>query len=169
MLVYFSPNGNKRVGGVPNDSRAGRPGVCAGFVRAPCNTHDTFGHCFMTEDGGELDNKFIGNLGSNTKRASRLVRQGESDVENPSTFWTANPMNEWIGNVAAGCEANGFWIELLPFVKAPSSLMDTSIGMNPKTLPMTSFVDNVAHSNSRHGLSKYNQNRKIQETMRILS
>ena len=131
--------------------------------------YDTFGHCFMTEDGGELDNKFIGNLGSNTKRASRLVRQGESDVENPSTFWTANPMNEWIGNVAAGCEANGFWIELLPFVKAPSSLMDTSIGMNPKTLPMTSFVDNVAHSNSRHGLSKYNQNRKIQETMRILS
>ena len=29
--------GDKRFGGVPNDSRAGRPGVCAWFVRAPCN------------------------------------------------------------------------------------------------------------------------------------
>ena len=116
--------------------------------------YDTAGHCFMTEDGGELDNKFIRNLGTNTKRASRLARDGESDIQNPSTFWTANPMNEWVGNVAAGCEGNGYWLELLPFVRPPSSLLATSINVNPRTLPMTKFVDNVAHSNFRHGLSK---------------
>lgn len=116
--------------------------------------YDTFGHCFMTEDGGEVDNKFIRNLGSNTKSASRLVREGETDVESPATFWTANPMNEWIGNVAAGCEGSGYWIELLPFVKHPSALLETSINMNPRVLPMTSFVDNIAHSNFRHGLRK---------------
>ena len=115
---------------------------------------NTSGHCFLTEDGGELDNRFIRNLGSNTRRASLIVREGESDANNPSTFWSANPKNEWIGNVAAGSDANGFWLELLDSVKMPTAMMETSFDMNPRRLPLTSFVDNVAHSNFRHGLSK---------------
>ena len=34
MLVKISPNGDKRIGVVVNDSRAGLSGVCAWFVRA---------------------------------------------------------------------------------------------------------------------------------------
>ena len=117
--------------------------------------YDTFGHCFITEDGGEIDNKFIRNLGSNTKRASRVVRQGETDDSNPSTFWSSNPQNEWVGNVAAGSEANGYWLELLDHVKLPTALMELSHDMNPRRLPLTKFADNIAHSNFRHGLSKY--------------
>lgn len=116
--------------------------------------YDTFGHCFMTEDGGEVDNKFIRNLGSNTKQSFRVGREGESDDSNPSTFWSANPQNEWIGNVAAGCEGNGYWFELLDVVKLPTGLMKLSRGMNPKALPLTKFSNNIAHSNVRHGLSK---------------
>jgi hypothetical protein len=37
------------------------------------------GHCFMTEDGGELDNKFEANLGASTKTATRLPKAGETD------------------------------------------------------------------------------------------
>ncbi|KAL7580949.1 hypothetical protein ACA910_005765 [Epithemia clementina (nom. ined.)] len=117
--------------------------------------YDTFGHCFLTEDGGEIDNKFIRNLGSNTKIASRIVRERETDDSDPSTFWSANPQNEWIGNVAAGSEANGYWLELLDFVKLPSGLMDSSVGMIPKRLPLTTFANNIAHSNYRHGLKMY--------------
>ena len=117
--------------------------------------YDTFGHCYITEDGGELHNKFIRNIGSGTKTSSRIVRPGETDDTNPSTFWSANPTNDWIGNVAAGCEANGWWLELLDHVRGPTALMETSFGMNPRRMPLGKFVDNVAHSNRRHGLKMY--------------
>ncbi|KAL7565473.1 hypothetical protein ACA910_012212 [Epithemia clementina (nom. ined.)] len=117
--------------------------------------YNTCGHCFLTEDGGEVNNKFVRNLGSNTIPAVQLVRDGESDANNAATFWSANPMNEWTGNVAAGSEANGFWLELLDFVKLPSALMETSRDMKPRSLPLIKFVNNVAHSNARHGLKMY--------------
>jgi hypothetical protein len=34
----------------------------------------------MTEDGGELDNKFEANLGARTVAAKRLVKAGETDI-----------------------------------------------------------------------------------------
>ena len=39
------------------------------------------GHCFMTEDGGEIDNRFEANLGATTVAARRLVKPGETDAE----------------------------------------------------------------------------------------
>ncbi len=34
---------------------------------------NTSGHCFLTEEGGERDNKFIGNLGMLTRPGMWLV------------------------------------------------------------------------------------------------
>jgi hypothetical protein len=116
---------------------------------------DTMGHCYMTEDGGEIDNVFVRNLGALTRAATRVVRQGETDISSPSTFWCSNPVNEWVGNVAAGCEANGFWFELQESVRSPTSLMPLSAGMNPRRMPLKLFRDNVSHSNQNHGLRTY--------------
>ena len=115
----------------------------------------TAGHCFMTEDGGEMDNLFDRNLGALTSAARRIVRQGETDAANPSTFWISNPKNQFIGNVAAGSEGNGFWFELQTTVKTPSLMYDWAKGLNPRELPVTMFRDNVAHSNARHGFSEF--------------
>ena len=71
-------------------------------------SYDTHGHCYMTEDGGEIDNVFRGNLGAFTQAATRLVGPTESD-DFPSTFWCSNPQNEWTDNVAAGSRHNGEW------------------------------------------------------------
>ena len=57
---------------------------------------DTFGHCYMTEDGVEHSNSFLRNLGAHTKDASRLVSDAsnrhESD-DNSATFWMTNMEN----------------------------------------------------------------------------
>ena len=114
--------------------------------------HETKGHCYMLEDGGELDNKFIRNLGASTRATQRVVRPLETDNSGPSTFWISNPANSWTGNVAAGSAANGYWFQLLFDVLPPTSLMALSAGMVPRTLPLKLFLDNVAHSNFQHGL-----------------
>jgi hypothetical protein len=113
--------------------------------------YDTHGHCYMTEDGGEIDNLFRRNLGALTQQATRLVRPVESD-NFPSTFWCSNPQNTWIDNVAAGSKRNGFWFELQTEVRAPTALMPLSQGMNPRQLNLKLFQDNVAHSNEGAGL-----------------
>jgi hypothetical protein len=70
--------------------------------------YDTAGHCFMTEDGGEVDNVFRDNLGASTNAVLRENVLGPEDSDDfPSTFWCSNPQNEWIGNVAAGSRNNG--------------------------------------------------------------
>ena len=117
--------------------------------------HETKGHCYITEDGGELDNRFLRNLGASTRAAQRLVRPFESDANNPSTFWCSNPRNEWIGNVAAGSESNGFWFELPNEVRPPTSYLPSSRGMVPRRLPLKLFIDNVSHSNWKSGLRTY--------------
>ena len=113
--------------------------------------YDTHGHCFITEDGGEIDNIFHRNLGALTQPAMRLTRLVESD-NFPSTFWCSNPQNTWVGNVAAGSRNNGFWFELQMEVRAPTSYMPLSQGMIPRLLNLKLFRDNVAHSNFMHGL-----------------
>lgn len=109
----------------------------------------------MLEDGGEQDNTFEANLGALTSAASRIVRPGETDKTNPSTFWVSNPKNNFIGNIAAGSEGNGFWFELQTSVKPPSSFYDWAKDVNPKFLQLLTFRDNVAHSNYRFGFRTY--------------
>ena len=104
-------------------------------------TYNTVGHCFFLEDGIETGNEFVRNLGIQTKChtskpcvPTRLAAAGESadfdnrqavrangqaskDVLLPSdntvsTFWITNPDNVYRDNVAAGSDANGFWMSL---------------------------------------------------------
>ena len=56
--------------------------------------YDTFGHCYITEDGFEVDNTFKNNLGAKTK--SQKIGIGASD-RTASTYWVTNPMNHlWV-------------------------------------------------------------------------
>jgi cell migration-inducing and hyaluronan-binding protein len=97
-------------------------------------TYNTVGHCFFLEDGIEHHNRFVRNLGIQTKChptlpcvPTNLAGSGEprmgtngqqsEDVLLPSdntvsTFWITNPDNSYIDNVAAGSDANGFWMSL---------------------------------------------------------
>ena len=116
-------------------------------------TYDTKGHCFMLEDGGEWDNKFLYNLAAKTRTVEAKIRPEETDT-NPSSFWITNPTNHFIGNVAAGSQSTGFWFELK--LRAPSNALEINQGSNPKTNPLGTFDDNVAHSNNgRAGITTY--------------
>jgi cell surface hyaluronidase len=109
----------------------------------------------MTEDGGETDNIFQANLGATTKPVARLINRDDTDAAFPTTFWCSNPMNEWVGNVAAGSQAFGYWFELAETVRPPTLFFPSSKGMNPRTLPLQKFVNNVAHSNNKSALRKW--------------
>src|SRR3954471_24188223 len=105
------------------------------FLRVENNvTYNTVGHCFFLEDGIEHGNEYIHNLAIQTKchtskpcvptnlAASGETRNGTNgqqskDVLLPSdntvaTFWITNPDNTYRDNVAAGSDANGFWMSL---------------------------------------------------------
>jgi cell migration-inducing and hyaluronan-binding protein len=110
------------------------------FVRVENNvTYNTVGHCFFLEDGIEHGNEFVKNLAIQTKChtskpcvPTNLAAAGESaeprqgaassgqsspDVLLPSdntvaSFWITNPDNIYRDNVAAGSDANGFWMSL---------------------------------------------------------
>lgn len=115
---------------------------------------DTFGHCFMLEDGGEWDNRFISNLGAVTKRPERAIRPQESDVVTPTTFWMTTMTNHFIGNVAAGSANLGYWFETM--LREPSRSLPANEGISStRSLPLGTFDDNVAHSNVGSGFGLY--------------
>ena len=115
--------------------------------------YDSFGHCYMLEDGGEINNRFVGNLAAaqHKTEVENLVRDNESD-DNPSAFWITNPMNTYIGNIAAGGEGSGYWLELEKEVKSPSVAV---VEGRMFELNLTEFRDNTAHSHRSHGLRTY--------------
>ena len=51
---------------------------------------DTVGHCFITENGGEIDNTFKNNLGAKTKSQSVSIGASDRDC---ATFWVTSPQN----------------------------------------------------------------------------
>ncbi len=92
---------------------------------------NTSGHCFMTEEGGEMDNTFVNNLGMltfsgealspltfyldidliytlNDSRltVSQKISTDETD-DSPSTFWISSLKNNFTGNVGAGSSDSG--------------------------------------------------------------
>ena len=110
------------------------------FLRVENNvTYNTVGHCFFLEDGIEHGNEFVHNLAIQTKchtskpcEPTNLAAAGEAtqdrqatgprgqqskDVLLPSdntvsSYWITNPDNTYRDNVAAGSDANGFWMSL---------------------------------------------------------
>jgi hypothetical protein len=89
--------------------------------------------------------------GTNGQRA---VANGikDADVLLPSdntvaSYWITNPDNVYRDNVAAGSDANGFWLSL---PEHPNGQFDgTEISKNtwPRRMPIREFKGNVAHSN----------------------
>jgi cell migration-inducing and hyaluronan-binding protein len=79
---------------------------------------DHYGHGFFLEDGNEIENKIIGNLGvlSRVPLERRRLLFSDSDrsqslrFAGPATFWISNPNNNVSGNIAAGSQGTGFWM-----------------------------------------------------------
>jgi cell migration-inducing and hyaluronan-binding protein len=144
------------------------------FLRVENNvTYNTVGHCFFMEDGIEHDNEFVRNLGIQTKchtskpcdptnlaafgsqkdgKNFKTAGQESKDVLIPSdntvsTFWVTNPDNIYVGNVAAGSDAIGFW---LAFPQHPMGQFEgTQISKDtwPRRIKVREFKGNTAHSN----------------------
>jgi G8 domain len=109
---------------------------------------DTKGHCYMTEDGMEMNNEFIRNLGAQTGIPKIIIpnygHNGDESDGEPATFWISSPTNSWVGNVAAGSEHSGYWFE----PKLRGTRASAFPGFDPQYAPLILFQDNVAHSNS---------------------
>mmetsp|Transcript_7650 Transcript_7650/g.10558 ORF Transcript_7650/g.10558 Transcript_7650/m.10558 type:complete len:1025 (+) Transcript_7650:187-3261(+) len=114
---------------------------------------DSYGHCYILEDGGEEDNTFKNNLGARTRTQPKEHSIGSSDHK-PSTLWITNPKNHFIGNVCAGSQSTGIWFELRA-IRGDSAELSENEGKDPKVLPLHTFKDNTAHSNHNHGMTTY--------------
>jgi cell migration-inducing and hyaluronan-binding protein len=139
-------------------------------------TYNTVGHCFFVEDGIETGNEFVRNLGIKTKchptqpcvptnlaaagenpdyenrQAIRTSGQASKDVLLPSdntvsTYWITNPDNVYRDNVAAGSDANGFWMSLPEHPNGQFDGTEISKATWPRRTPVREFKGNVAHSN----------------------
>lgn len=107
----------------------------------------TAGHCFMTEDGIEQNNFFLGNIGMATRTAIAKISPEMTD-DRAATFWMASPKNHFIHNVAAGSHDGGFWFE--PPVFAGGSAKKFKVPGWDTFKPINSdfgvFSHNTAHS-----------------------
>jgi cell migration-inducing and hyaluronan-binding protein len=137
-------------------------------------TYNTVGHCFFLEDGIEHGNQFVHNLAIQTKChtskpcvPTNLAAAGESteprqgaaangqkskDVLLPSdntvsSYWITNPDNTYRDNVAAGSDANGFWMSLPQHPNGAFQDSDASKSTWPLRTPVREFKGNTAHSN----------------------
>ena len=139
-------------------------------------TYNTVGHCFFLEDGIEHDNRFVRNLGIQTKchtslacvptrlaaagedpnyadrQAVRANGQASRDVLIPSdntvsTFWITNPDNIYLDNVAAGSDSTGFWMSLPEHPVGQFDGTELSMTIWPRRTQFREFRGNVAHSN----------------------
>jgi hypothetical protein len=140
-------------------------------------TYNTVGHCFFLEDGIEHSNEYVRNLAIQTKchtskpcvptnlaasgevdyayedrQAGRQNGQRSKDVLLPSdntvaSFWITNPNNVYRENVAAGSDANGFWMSLPEHPNGQFEGTEISRNTWPRNMPLREFKGNVAHSN----------------------
>lgn len=117
---------------------------------------DTFGHCFMIEDGIEKFNMFSYNLGLETKITpdEGIISLSESDMF-PATYWMSNPQNFFLGNVAAGGEDTGFWYEFLSTVRGTSTKLDPTYDINPSEDLFGYHRKNAMHSYHGDGFKLY--------------
>ena len=129
-------------------------------------TYNTVGHCFFLEDGIETGNRFVRNLGIQTKCHPTLpcdptnlvldhqTTRGQSSDQvlipsdnTASTFWITNPDNSYVGNVAAGSDQIGFWIALPQHPTGEFEGTEVSKNTWPRRTKLREFTGNTAHSN----------------------
>src|SRR6056300_1726968 len=136
-------------------------------------TYNIVGHCFFLEDGIEHGNEFVNNLAIQVKchptrpcEPTNLSAEGEStevrqasatrgqqsrDVLLPSdntvaSYWITNPDNTYVDNVAAGSDANGFWMSLGEHPNGAFEGSDDSLNTWPRRTNFREFRGNTAHS-----------------------
>ncbi|HEY8521835.1 MAG TPA: hypothetical protein VIN61_17320, partial [Gammaproteobacteria bacterium] len=139
--------------------------------------YNNVGHCFFLEDGIETGNEFVRNLAIQTKchptkpcQPVNLAPNGEAgftsenrqayrdtsffggDTLLPSdntvaSYWITNPDNAFIDNVAAGSDANGFWLSLPEHPIGQFEGTEIAQTIWPRRTPLREFRGNVAHSN----------------------
>src|SRR5690606_28431567 len=132
-------------------------------------TYNNVGHCFFVEDGIETGNRFVRNLAIQTKChtslpcvPTNLAASGETRVggngqqsdqvvlpsdNTVASFWITNPANHYIDNVAAGSDANGFWLSLPEHPNGQFLGTEASLKTWPRRTQLREFRGNVAHSN----------------------
>ncbi len=139
-------------------------------------TYNIVGHCFFLEDGIEHGNEFVHNLAIQIKchtskpcAPNNLAPNGENSFTNEerqayraasfsgkdtllpsdntvSAYWITNPDNTFIDNVAAGSDANGFWLSMPEHPQG--AFLGTDIARNiwPRRTKFREFRNNTAHS-----------------------
>eukprot|EP00591_Stephanopyxis_turris_P000751 CAMPEP_0195512226 /NCGR_PEP_ID=MMETSP0794_2-20130614/4252_1 /TAXON_ID=515487 /ORGANISM="Stephanopyxis turris, Strain CCMP 815" /LENGTH=1612 /DNA_ID=CAMNT_0040639961 /DNA_START=347 /DNA_END=5185 /DNA_ORIENTATION=+ len=122
-----------------------------GITIADNVAYKTKGHCYMLEDGGETSNSFLRNLGARTEKVTTKLSGANDDK--PATFYARAPGNTWEGNVAAGSFDSGFWFNVLGSVQGESASLHPDV--KPNEVSITSFKNNIAHSNGQMGISTY--------------
>ncbi|WP_054529329.1 G8 domain-containing protein [Erythrobacter sp. SG61-1L] len=131
-------------------------------------TFNTVGHCFFLEDAVETGNRFVHNLGIQTKCHPTLpciptnlgpggttagpAGQASKEILIPSdntasTFWITNPDNIYRDNVAAGSDQTGFWFALPEHPTGAHEGKDGSDRIFPRRTAVREFSGNTAHSN----------------------
>ena len=136
-------------------------------------TYNNVGHCFFMEDGIEHGNQFVRNLAIQTKCHTskpcdptdlapfgstadllnfKTTGQDSKDVLIPSdntvsSYWITNPDNTYVGNVAAGSDATGFWFAFPDHPTGQFEGTDASKNTWPAQTKVREFRGNVAHSN----------------------
>ena len=108
--------------------------------------YNSVGHCYFLESFVEKDNTLLNNIGAIMNYyPDKRLELIESD-SNPSIFWISFPTNNLIGNVAAGTNGIGIWIDL----------QDTGGSAHNEYAhePMGEIRDNVVHS-SAYGSRKH--------------
>ena len=137
-------------------------------------TYNTVGHCFFMEDGIEHGNQFIHNLAIQTKchtskpcvptnlasageatdTRQGLAASGQQSKEvllpsdnTVSSYWITNPDNTYRDNVAAGSDANGFWMSLPEHPQGQFAGTEISKTIWPRRTQFREFTGNTAHSN----------------------
>ena len=108
--------------------------------------YDHVGHGFFFEEGSEVGNRLLRNLGLLTRRPDKADLVTQAD-ELPATFWVTNPDNLVRGNAAAGSEAFGIWYALVP---EPTGFT-AGTPHRPSRTPLWEFKNNTTHSNRRTG------------------
>ncbi|HEX5108868.1 MAG TPA: hypothetical protein VFV95_10495, partial [Vicinamibacterales bacterium] len=94
------------------------------------------------------------NMGSNplNRATYRAASMSGKDTLLPSdntvaAYWITNPDNTFIDNVAAGSEANGFWLSLPEHPQGQFLGTDIAKNIWPRRTRLREFRNNTAHSN----------------------
>lgn len=110
--------------------------------------YDHLGHGYFLENGSEIENHFVHNLGLLGKRPplGRELLFSENQTtrilayDPPATFWIANPNNDFVDNAAAGSLGTGYWFALINATPPGTTLPF------PTQTNLLRFENNTAHS-----------------------